>query len=164
MGYSTNFQTAILVVLRHEGGYVNDPTDRGGETKYGISKRSYPNVDIKALTVESATAIYHKDWWLPGPYELIVDTKLATKVFDTAINMGAKRAYRFLQEAANACGGKLIVDGIIGKNSIKAINSLDSTAILNAFRTRQEKYYLDLIKARPSQVKYKNGWLNRARS
>ena len=52
------FKLAIPRVITNEGGYVNDPDDPGGETKYGISKRSYPALDIKNLTVEQATAIY----------------------------------------------------------------------------------------------------------
>lgn len=164
MHYSEKFKAAIAIVLKHEGGYVNDPKDAGGETKYGISKRSYPNVDIKNLTVEDATAIYYRDWWSAHPYEQMNHDQLAAKVFDTAINMGAKRAHRFLQEAANKAGAKLTVDGVIGPLSIKAINALNGDAILDNFRKSQEQYYLDLIAARPSQVKFKNGWIKRARS
>lgn len=164
MQYSEKFKAAVTIVLKHEGGYVNDPTDAGGETKYGISKRSYPKVDIKNLTKEQATDIYYSDWWAPHPYEQMKHDKLAAKVFDTAINMGAKRAHRFLQEAANQAGAKLTVDGAIGPLSIKAINSLNGDVILSNFRKLQEQYYLDLIAAKPSQVKYKNGWIKRARS
>ena len=59
----TTFDEIIDVVLEHEGGYVNDPTDTGGETKYGISKRAYPDEDIKELTVERAKELYKKDYW-----------------------------------------------------------------------------------------------------
>lgn len=158
------FDGAIKVVLLHEGGYVNDPVDAGGETKYGISKRTYPKVDIKNLTVEQASEIYFNDWWLKGPYEQIADAALATKVFDTAINTGASRAHRFLQEAANANGAKLVVDGAIGPLSIKAINALSGTALLASFRQIQEQFYLNLIAKKPSQAKFKNGWIKRARS
>ena len=58
-----NFNEIIEQVLEHEGGYVNDPKDLGGETKYGITKRFYPDVDIKNLTVEQAKEIYKKDYW-----------------------------------------------------------------------------------------------------
>ena len=63
---SSSFDLAIPIVLENEGGYVNDPADPGGETKYGISKRSYPALDIKNLTVEQATAIYLRDFWQFG--------------------------------------------------------------------------------------------------
>ena len=58
------FDKAMNFVGLMEGGYVNDPIDKGGETKYGISKRSYPNLDIKNLTKEQAREIYYKDFWL----------------------------------------------------------------------------------------------------
>ena len=53
-----NFDSAFTIILGSEGGYVNDPRDSGGETKYGIAKKFYPNLDIKNLTVEQAKAIY----------------------------------------------------------------------------------------------------------
>ena len=58
-----SFNKIIEKVLEHEGGYVNDPKDLGGETKYGITKRFYPDVDIKNLTKEQAKTIYHTDYW-----------------------------------------------------------------------------------------------------
>ena len=89
-----NFDRAIDFVLRHEGGYVNDPRDPGGETNFGISRRAYPTLDIKNLTKEQATGIYRKDYWdkvggdiLPWPWDLIL--------FDTAVNQGVAWAIRF---------------------------------------------------------------------
>ena len=63
------FRKAIEVILKYEGGYVNDPNDLGSETNFGISKRSYPNVDIKNLTKEQAIEIYHRDWWVRYEYD-----------------------------------------------------------------------------------------------
>ena len=54
---------AFDMVIGNEGGYVNDPYDKGRETKYGISKKQYPHVDIPSLTLEQARDIYHKDYW-----------------------------------------------------------------------------------------------------
>ena len=59
----TNFETALNFVLAEEGGYTCDPRDPGGETNMGISKRMYPGVDIKNLTIAQAAAIYKKDYW-----------------------------------------------------------------------------------------------------
>jgi lysozyme family protein len=92
------FDKAINFVLKHEGNYINNSKDPGGETKYGISKRSYPNEDIKNLTVDRAKEIYRRDYWdtckcddLPDPLDLIV--------FDTAINMGPGTALVFLDKS-----------------------------------------------------------------
>ena len=57
-----HFSEIIPIVLRHEGGYVNDPLDKGGETNYGISKRSYPHLDIHSLTLADAKTIYKRDF------------------------------------------------------------------------------------------------------
>jgi lysozyme family protein len=92
------FEHAIARVLGAEGGYVHDPADPGGETQWGISKRSYPSVDIKALTRDQAVAIYRRDFWdrlgadrLPGP--------VAYQVLDFAVNSGIETAVRALQRA-----------------------------------------------------------------
>ena len=63
------FGDAIKVILKHEGGYVNDSDDPGGETNMGISKRAYPEIDIKRLTEAEATAIYYDDYWRPARVE-----------------------------------------------------------------------------------------------
>ena len=58
-----SFDRIIEFTLQEEGGYVNNPADPGGMTKYGISKRSYPNLDIANLTIDQAKAIYERDFW-----------------------------------------------------------------------------------------------------
>ncbi len=85
------FEKAVSFVLRWEGGYSNDGRDPGGETKFGISKRSYPELDISKLTLEQAKEIYYQNYWLkskcdelPAPLNIIV--------FDTSVNMGRSRA------------------------------------------------------------------------
>lgn len=162
--YSDKFINAVNVVLKDEGGYVSDPSDRGGETNYGISKRSYPDVDIKNLTRDGAIAIYYRDFWCKGPYESIADAALACKVFNTAVNTGPSRAFKFLQQAANDNGSNLVVDGAIGPKSIAAINAMYGPNVLASFRKEQEQFYLNLIAANPAQAKFKNGWITRARS
>ena len=90
-----DFEKALKFVLKWEGGYSNDPRDPGGETKYGISKRSYPELDISKLTLKQAEEIYYQNYWLktgcdelPYPFNIVV--------FDTAVNMGRRRALEFL--------------------------------------------------------------------
>ncbi len=162
--YSPVFEHAFLQLMVDEGGYVNDPVDPGGETKYGITKRSYPNVDIKNLTIPQAKVIYYRDFWLPGPYEQIAYAPLAEKVFNSAVNMGSSRAYRLLQDAVNVLGGKLVPDGVLGPKSIVAINKMDGNKVLIQFRVEQANYYHSLVARRPSLGKYIKGWLRRAAS
>jgi len=93
-----NFEQSIVFVLRWEGDYSNDPNDTGKETRWGISKRAYPDLDIKNLTISQAKEIYKRDYWdkagcddLPYPLDIVV--------FDTAVNMGISRAQIFLNNA-----------------------------------------------------------------
>src|SRR5690606_21344731 len=116
------FLRAVEVVLKHEGGYVHDPRDPGGETKYGISKRSYPELDIARLTREDAIAIYYRDWWQRYGYDRLQNDAIATKLLDMAVNMGPATAHRLLQEALVFLGYDIAVDGIIGLQTIGAAN------------------------------------------
>lgn len=157
-----NFDKAIEVVLAHEGGYVNHPADPGGETKYGITKRSYPNVDIKNLTIAQAKKIYLDDFWSPYKYAQIVNDAIATKLFDTSVNVGPKRAFRFMQQALNQMGKSLVADGVMGAKTVEAINAVDNSVLLNVYRDVQAVYYKGLVAADPSKGVFLKGWLRRA--
>ena len=159
-----NFETSIEKVLKHEGGYVNDPKDSGGETKYGIAKRFYPKEDIKNLTVERAKEIYKKDYWCKYRCDQINHDALAEKFFDTVVNTGPGGAVKFLQKAANSLGATLTVDGGIGPKTIEVVNNLDGNKILSAFRELQKQFYMDIVKRDPSQERFLKGWLARAAS
>lgn len=91
-----NFEKAVEVVLDFEGRYYeNDPTDPGGETKFGISKKAYPDVNIKDLTEEQAKEIYYRDYWQKtGCDELSYPLDIV--IFDTAVNMGIGKAHLIL--------------------------------------------------------------------
>jgi lysozyme family protein len=94
-----SFAVAIGRLLGNEGGYVNDPRDPGGETNWGISKRSYPNLDIKALTRDQAIAIYQRDFWLKVDADQMPDV-LGFQALDFAVNSGIDVTIRKLQSAA----------------------------------------------------------------
>lgn len=79
---------------------MNDPEDPGGETKYGISKRAYPRLDIKNLTLEDASAIYKRDYWNAAGCDDL-DDSLALVVFDTAVNCGVGRAKKWLAQTTD---------------------------------------------------------------
>lgn len=159
---SKNFDYAIQLVLKHEGGYVNDPHDPGGETKYGISKRSYPKVDIANLTVDQAKAIYKRDFWDPHFFDDIEDQKIATKIFDFTVNMGASRAIRIAQNALQSIGKKVTVDGRMGPGTIRAINESDSAALLKAIQDGAAAFYRSLVTKNKKLGKFLKGWLRRA--
>lgn len=158
----SNFEKAIQVVLANEGGYVNHVVDPGGETKYGISKRSYPKEDIKNLTIARAKQIYFDDFWSPYRYNQIVNDAVATKLFDTSVNVGPKRAFRFMQQALNQMGKSLAADGIMGAKTVEAINAVDNSVLLNVYRSIQAEYYKGLVAADPKKSVFLKGWLSRA--
>ena len=96
MKYSPEFMQAVNHVLLMEGGDVNHPDDPGGETNYGISKRSYPLINIKELTEAEAVAIYHQDFWEPVAAK-VSDLRLRMLAFDSAVNHGLGRALQWAE-------------------------------------------------------------------
>ena len=98
MDYSEKFLKVMRFVLKWEGGYVDNPSDPGGETKYGISKRSYPNEDIANLTIERALQIYHESYWraIDGESRPFPE---ALAVMDFAVNSGVSRSLRFWSDS-----------------------------------------------------------------
>lgn len=157
------FNHAVAVVLSHEGGYTNDPVDSGGETNFGITKKSYPDLDIKNLTVDDAKKIYKRDFWDKGPYKAINNIDIATKIFDLEVNMGPVNAYKIAQRALKSIGNDVAEDGDL-KSDIAIINKTKSDILLPAIRTKAADYYKALVAAHPKYEKFLKGWLNRASS
>jgi len=112
------FCRCIPVLLEIEGQYVNDPKDPGGETNWGISKRSYPNLNIKALTPEEAAQIYYDDFWTKASCAKL-QFPLAGYVFIDAVNMGVVEAIKLLQQTTGVS-----IDGVMGPQSVQAANNL----------------------------------------
>ena len=154
-----NFEDIIEVVLHHEGGYVNDPKDPGGETNFGIAKRSHPNVDIKNLTKDNAIKIYKEHYWDKNKVENLPEN-LRHIYFDMCVNQGKGRAVKILQRAANAKGANLKVDGGLGPKTLAAIES--SNVELQRVRAYRVKYYADLVTRKPDLEKFYYGWYKRA--
>jgi len=151
-----NFNDAIEKTLINEGGYVNDPNDTGGETKYGISKRAYPNVDIKNLTEDEAKEIYKRDYWDKIQGDAIQSQLLAEELFDTSVNMGVRTASKLIQ----GCVG-VHPDGVIGNKTLQAINYESEELILLRFKLAKIARYVRLANKRPQNRKFLRGWINR---
>ena len=155
----TKFDDIIDIVIKHEGGYVNDPNDLGGETKYGITKRFYPDVDIKNLTIKEAKQIYYDDYWVKNKVPQMPDN-LKHIYFDMCINQGKGTAVKVLQRAVNSKGGDLEVDGGLGPKTIEAINKYKPCD--NRARCYRLKHYYDLVNKKPEQEKFLFGWFRKA--
>jgi lysozyme family protein len=157
--YPPEFTSAVEQVLGDEGGFEERAGDRGGLTKYGISAREYPNVDVYTLTRDGAIAIYFRDWWQRFRFERL-PAPLAAKCFDLAVNMGATHAIVCLQRALRACGKRILQDGNLGEQTVAASSAIESTALLAALRSEAAGYYRMLAQTQGRQ--FLDGWLNRA--
>ena len=153
----TTFDEIIEHVLKHEGGYVNDPTDLGGETNYGITKRFYPDVDIKNLTKEQAKEIYKRDYWDKNRVDELPE-HLRYIFFDMCVNQGRGTAVKVLQRAANAKGAKLKVDGGMGPATLKAVQNVEHDRV----KSYRVLHYANLVINKPEQEKFWYGWFKRA--
>jgi len=161
-----DFEEAVAAVLRDEGGYVNDPNDAGGETKYGISKRSYPSLDIADLTAEDAEEIYRRDWWVKYQYELL-PWPFSAKAFDIGVNIGGKASIMLLQHALwdmNDSPGDATIDddGVLGGRTLALVHLAPPSALYAAYIKAIEAHYYDIVERNPRNEKYLAGWLRRA--
>jgi lysozyme family protein len=135
------FEDALDLVLKHEGGYVNHPKDPGGETNYGISKRAYPEVDIRHITEEEVASIYRKDYWEKIQGDSLPPA-VALLTFDFAVNAGARRASKALQSVVHA-----VPDGIVGIKTIKAVKeaySNDPDLLAFSYKEKRQEFYMGL--------------------
>jgi lysozyme family protein len=149
MSFDRAFDKAFDRLMGHEGGYTNNPADPGGETNWGISKRSYPDTDIKNLTRDQAGALYLRDFWQP-----LGDTHPAIKgqVFDFAVNSGMQTAIRKLQAAIGVAD-----DGHWGPMSAKALAAMDVNDVLMRFMAQRLRFWVK-CSAWPTMGA---GWVNR---
>lgn len=142
-----------LISPSHEGGYVNNPADPGGETKFGISKRSYPNLDIKNLTRDQVKPIYLKDFWLAANCPL-VPAPLRFPLFDFAVNSGPSVAVKSLQTRIGETA-----DGILGPKTLNEISHWDPIQLSIAFSLDRLLFMTNL----PNWPAFGKGWSRRIR-
>ena len=160
--YSRKFLSAFKSLMCFESGYCNHPLDLGGETKFGISKRYYPNLDIKNIALDDAKRIYHNDFWNRYGYDQIRNIKIASKVFSITVNTGPKQSHVILQRALNAAGFIIEDDGIFGPKTIEATNRANLKVLIATLKSENAAFYRLLIKNNPSQSKFIHGWMKRA--
>jgi len=177
-----NFEIAYQNTLKHEGGYANVSGDRGGETYRGIARVYHPswegwqlldtyklqnggikhNVIIQDATLENLVKqFYYFRFWKHFNLDKINSAELATLVYDSVVHSG-NRGIKFLQEAANMLGTALKVDGIIGNNTLTAINSLPAVKLHDTMKEVRLSFLRQL--ATGDQAKFWNGWYNRIAS
>jgi lysozyme family protein len=165
---------AFRIVLNAEGGYANEPLDRGGPTNLGITQRTldgwrryHPEfpASVRDLTADHARAIYDRQYWQPAGCDFM-PWPLSLVVFDMAVNSGPGKAVEYLQRALVSFGARIAVDGGFGPMTQAALRTVLQTVgplqiALRHIDLRRE-FYRAIVAANPSQGKFLKGWLNRA--
>lgn len=145
------FKEYIERILGHEGGYVNHPNDPGGETNWGIAKRSYPQLNIKTLTREKAIEIYRDDFWIRYRCNELPED-VAFQVLDAAVNHGGGNAIRWLQRSVGVAD-----DGVIGSVTLAACRRMAPADILLLFNAERLEFYTKLS----TWPSFGKGWTRR---
>ncbi|URL57032.1 N-acetylmuramidase [Luteibacter flocculans] len=172
-----DFNSFFPTLLKHEGGYVNDPVDPGGATNKGVTLATFrqcaqsllgiePSLDnLRALTDAQAGTIYKALYWDKVRGDQIASQPLANIVFDFQVNAGAN-ASRLLQRVLNTLGAspQIAVDGAIGAGTLAALAKADTVAVYAAYKQGRKDYYTNLVKQRPPLAKFLKGWLARVDS
>lgn len=151
-----NFQSALEAVLHHEGGYVNHPSDPGGMTNLGVTKRVWEEwvkhpvdeAEMRSLTPEKVAPLYKERYWdrvrgddLPAGVDYAV--------FDAAINSGPGRACKFLQEVVGADA-----DGVIGPGTLRAVAAMPADEIVSRYQAKR----LAFLQSLPTWDTFGKGW------
>lgn len=171
----SEFLPAYEKTMKFEGGYANDPHDRGGETYRGISRKNWPGwsgweqidrekrakdfpacLDRNADLQHRCRDFYQRNFWTPTMAD-IADQDLANWLFDKSVNMGINRANKLLQQALG-----VVVDGVMGPKSMAAIRSAGPAELLKKCRAEAKEFYTALADNDPSQKRFLKGWLARA--
>lgn len=147
----TPFERAWAFISHEEGGarITDDPDDPGGLTKWGISQRSFPSIDIRNLTEDGAKALFRSHYWARAKCDSF-PAAVAIAVVDSGYNQGVRTAVSLLQEAL-----RVEPDGIVGPNTIAAVNRKPPNEVVNEFLSRRALRYAD------GKAKFRRGWFMR---
>jgi lysozyme family protein len=183
-----DYRDAITKVLQHEGGYVNNPKDRGKRTNYGVTQAVYEqfigrkligsDTDapkgqpmeeaesvMRNMPIGNAIAVYKQLYWDKIQGDKIRKYSIAAAIFDQSINRGnvaaVKQAQRVLKNVFNY---PLAEDGVVGSATITALNTVDEAKFLNSYLQESILAYNKIVQNNPTQSVFLNGWLKRVES
>jgi lysozyme family protein len=163
------------MLLRFEGGFVNNPNDPGGMTNKGITLRTFqlcahellgvdPSPDnLRNLTDGQAGIIYKANYWNKMQGDRFPSQDLANIVCDFFVNAGTN-ATKLLQQVLNGLGADLVEDGVIGAGSIQALNTCPLDRVYPRYKQARTAYYRNLAATSPGLAAFLAGWLNRVNS
>ena len=159
----SRFEDCLARILKHEGGYVNDPLDSGGRTNLGVTQRVWEEfvghpvseADMRALTPEIIAPMYKLKYWNPSYCE-VLPKGLDYVVFDFAVNAGTGRSVKTLQQAIGC-----VSDGVIGPKTMAVINDANTKDLIAKFSDARADFYQGIVARKPDQARFIKGWLNR---
>jgi lysozyme family protein len=160
----TDFERALAIVLRSEGGFVNDPADAGGATNFGITQGTYdafrtgeklPTRPVRKITKGEVGTIYLRRYWLAGKCDRL-PWPLSLAHFDACVNAGIGQATKLLQRAV-----KVTADGEWGPVTDAAIRTATPARLFGDMLLERLRFYDRLVDVKPSQGKFFRGWVKR---
>lgn len=164
------FIRALEYVLGKEGGFVDNPNDSGGATKFGVTLKvlqlwrgkSVTVDDVRSLEKAEVFEIYYDRYWLPVGCQEMTQYPVALAVFDATVLFGIGITMLYTQKALSDCGySGVTIDGHIGPKSIAALNQVDPARFLRVFHTLFTLRISKVVQDNPKNQVFKAGWLNR---
>lgn len=174
-----NIEQYLDELIKREGGYVNNPADRGGATKYGITqavaRENGWKGNMKDLPLEVAKSIYRKQYWLEPRFDQVnaLSPSVAEELLDTGVNCGPNFAKPLLQRALNLLNNQgkagwsnLKVDGVYGSSTLGALKTYLSKrgkdgekVLVRVLNIMQGQRYIEICERNPSQEQFFYGWI-----
>ena len=155
---SANIDGIIDDILKREGGYVDNPADKGGRTNFGIAEASHPEAWADGKVTEAEARAIYINKYVKGPkFDLIPDQNLVAQLVDFGVNSGPGVAIQKLQTILG-----VTVDGVLGPETFKALEAADLKVINNKLTAERVKMIGRIVVRNKSQIVFLNGWLNRA--
>lgn len=149
----TSFELALRWIWRAEGVDANNPHDKGGRTRYGISQAAHPAIDVSTLTAEHAAQIYRHEYWDARGCDLL-PVRMGIALFDGAVNHGLGVADRMLQDVLGVAQ-----DGIVGPKTAAAAKTADEQAVIERYLSSRGLFYHHIVQSDASQRVFLSGWL-----
>lgn len=166
-------ETIDAILVREGEQYTDRANDRGGPTKFGITiatlsawlGRPATIDEVKALTRETARAIYHKNYITDPQFDQIMAVSLQELVIDTGVNHGPRQAAKWLQKVViSAYGAAIKADGVVGPKTLNAVNAAPPRRLFYLYLRKRIAGYADIVQNDPRQLENLEGWNDRAAS
>lgn len=174
-----NIEQYLDELIKREGGYVNNPADRGGATMYGITqavaRENGFKGNMKDLPLDVAKAIYKKQYWTAPRFDQVntISSAVAEELLDTGVNCGTGFAKPLLQRALNLLNNQgkagfpdLVIDGVYGSETLRALKTYlakrgkeGEKVLLRVLNIMQGQRYIEICERNPSQEQFFYGWI-----